>query len=614
MSQVQIRPVGMPPNRGMGILPMSIHTGFTAWKTVPRRRYRRQRSGWTLLELSIVVTISSIVFMLAVVTLAAMFRVKVQMAGDTEQDVSIARLASRLRTDAHEAVDAAVKDDCELKLADGRTIRYAASPTGVVREVANAGQVEHRDAFRLPRRAKVVFQRLSRIAASSLHWQLPPPICRTSRMVLPPGPSKSSRRSTRTSRRRQRRPLDEPLEAKTNDGHSPWQRSHRGARDAADHHAHRRRVLRSIVIVHRQSRVNQQQLQAEWLADAAVSRAVAHLAAEPNYRGETWRPKISAEGKSAAWPKSALNRSPPARTRRPAKSPSSPIFPITSGSAPVPAAKFRLHKNQRPQPARRQRRILNEETTSKKQNDISVFSVASRSIRCPATPRLHAGRAIGRHRHHRRARRAAVAGGAGAREAARRTQCQSRLSQFILAVHNYEMSHSVYPPGTINPKGPIRNLPSGYHHSWTIQILPYIEEQNTWKAIDKSVGVYHSKNAAAVTSMPRLFLCPSTLTRGNICYAGVHHDQEKPIDANDNGVFFLNSRLRYDDVTDGTAHTLFLGEKLPDGWDLHWMSGTRATLRNAGRRSMRCRGPPVCRLPTITRTGRCRPTTAPRRK
>jgi len=169
-----------------------------------------------------------------------------------------------------------------------------------------------------------------------------------------------------------------------------------------------------------------------------------------------------------------------------------------------------------------------------------------------------------------------------AREAARRTQCQSRLSQFILAVHNYEMSHSVYPPGTINPKGPIRNLPSGYHHSWTIQILPYIEEQNTWKAIDKSVGVYHTKNAAAVTAMPRLFLCPSTSTRGNICYAGVHHDQEKPIDARDNGVFFLNSRLRYDDVNDGTAHTLFLGEKIPDGWDLHWMSGTRATLRNTG--------------------------------
>jgi Tfp pilus assembly protein PilX len=52
-------------------------------------------------------------------------------------------------------------------------------------------------------------------------------------------------------------------------------------------------LMRSIVVVHRQSRSNQQQLQAEWLADAAVSRAAARLAAEPDYRGETWQPQIS---------------------------------------------------------------------------------------------------------------------------------------------------------------------------------------------------------------------------------------------------------------------------------------------------------------------------------
>ena len=47
-------------------------------------------------------------------------------------------------------------------------------------------------------------------------------------------------------------------------------------------------------------------------------------------------------------------------------------------------------------------------------------------------------------------------------------------------------------------------------------------------------------------------------------------------------MFFLNSGVRYDDITDGSSHTLFVGEKLPDGWDLNWLSGTRATLRNTG--------------------------------
>jgi prepilin-type N-terminal cleavage/methylation domain-containing protein/prepilin-type processing-associated H-X9-DG protein len=170
-----------------------------------------------------------------------------------------------------------------------------------------------------------------------------------------------------------------------------------------------------------------------------------------------------------------------------------------------------------------------------------------------------------------------------AREAARRAQCGNHLSQLIIAVHNYEMAHGYYPPGTIDATGPIVNAPRGYHHSWTVQVLPYLEEQNVYNAIDKSLSVYHRKNAPAARAQPRVFVCSSSWTaRGNPCYAGVHHDAEKPIDADDNGVFFLNSRLRFDDVTDGSAHTLFLGEKIADGWDLHWMSGTRATLRNTG--------------------------------
>lgn len=169
------------------------------------------------------------------------------------------------------------------------------------------------------------------------------------------------------------------------------------------------------------------------------------------------------------------------------------------------------------------------------------------------------------------------------REAARRANCSNNLSQLILAVHNYEMAHGCYPPGTIDTKGPVANAPTGYHHNWLIQILPYLEEQNAYNAIDKKVSVYDPKQAPVVNTPPRLLSCPSSpvaFTGNTSHYAGMHHDAEKPIDAKDNGVFFLNSRVRYDDVTDGSSHTLFLGEKLPDTWDLHWLSGTRATLRN----------------------------------
>jgi prepilin-type N-terminal cleavage/methylation domain-containing protein/prepilin-type processing-associated H-X9-DG protein len=171
-----------------------------------------------------------------------------------------------------------------------------------------------------------------------------------------------------------------------------------------------------------------------------------------------------------------------------------------------------------------------------------------------------------------------------AREAARRSSCNNNMIQLIIAVHNYEMAHGVYPPGTLDKTGPIVNTKNGYHHNWIIQSLPYIEMNNAYQAIDKSVSVYHAKNAPVEALVIRLLNCPSsTFGNSNFShYAGVHHDAEKPIDAKDNGVFFLNSRVRYDDITDGASHTIFIGEKIPDAWDFSWMSGTRATLRNAG--------------------------------
>jgi prepilin-type N-terminal cleavage/methylation domain-containing protein len=170
-----------------------------------------------------------------------------------------------------------------------------------------------------------------------------------------------------------------------------------------------------------------------------------------------------------------------------------------------------------------------------------------------------------------------------AREAARRASCMNNLTQIGLALHNYEMAYGAYPPGTTDKSGPIMNTTTGYHHNWVEHILPYMEEQNAYNAIDRSVSVYDPKNKPVVEHKPRWLTCPSSGVRqGFSCYAACHHDKEKSIDARDNGVFFLNSGVRYDDITDGSSHTLFVGEKIPDGWDLNWLSGTRATLRNTG--------------------------------
>ena len=65
-------------------------------------------------------------------------------------------------------------------------------------------------------------------------------------------------------------------------------------------------------------------------------------------------------------------------------------------------------------------------------------------------------------------------------------------------------------------------------------------------------------------------------------YSGVHNDFETPIDVNQNGVLFLNSSVRYEQIRDGSSNTIFVMEcRLASGSDLGWMSGTRASLRNA---------------------------------
>lgn len=170
-----------------------------------------------------------------------------------------------------------------------------------------------------------------------------------------------------------------------------------------------------------------------------------------------------------------------------------------------------------------------------------------------------------------------------AREASRRSNCGGQLAQLVLAIHNYQNLHEVYPPGTIDAQGPVRNIAQGYHHNWIVQILPFMEQRNAWRHVDFSVGVYHPNNAQVADLRLDILHCLSqNAPPTQSCYAAVHHDVEAPIDVDNHGVFFLNSRIRYEDIIDGSSQTLFLGEVIAEQGGLGWMSGTRATLRNMG--------------------------------
>jgi prepilin-type N-terminal cleavage/methylation domain-containing protein/prepilin-type processing-associated H-X9-DG protein len=174
-----------------------------------------------------------------------------------------------------------------------------------------------------------------------------------------------------------------------------------------------------------------------------------------------------------------------------------------------------------------------------------------------------------------------------AREHARRAQCINNLLQLGIGMGNYASTHTVLPPGVVNDKGPIVSLPVGFHHGWTVQILPFIDQANVYRRFDLKESVHAPSNETARSVMISTFMCPSSSrawsSNGAISYAGCHHDVEAPIAADNHGVLYLNSHVRFDDITDGLAQTILLGELTSNETVmLSWASGTRATLRNTG--------------------------------
>lgn len=217
-----------------------------------------------------------------------------------------------------------------------------------------------------------------------------------------------------------------------------------------------------------------------------------------------------------------------------------------------------------------------------------------------------------------------------AREAARRTSCANNLMQLGLALSQHHSARGALPAGVRDNTGPIKNEPKGKHYGWMTQILPYLEKGNLYDQVDWEAGVYSKSNRVPRSVRVSIFNCPSHRTGGlGSDYAGCHHDVEAPIDVDNDGVLYLNSAVRFNQITDGRAYTLMLGEKLlsqsdmdiynqipedqdvpefeqesqdtepgiaageafpepmglalvPTPSDLGWMSGTRGTLRNTG--------------------------------
>jgi prepilin-type N-terminal cleavage/methylation domain-containing protein len=190
-----------------------------------------------------------------------------------------------------------------------------------------------------------------------------------------------------------------------------------------------------------------------------------------------------------------------------------------------------------------------------------------------------------------------------AREAARRIQCANHFKQIGIALHNYHGTHKCFPAGMI-----VRNYGGSYYDwafPWSLVILPHAEETYVENQIDYNVPYWVTEEHRALGQLViEMYACPTDPNSGgwvetssgwhngdsptederptsatgvadSITFSYAHvHPAGRPKDPrpDGDGMFYGNSFVRIRDVTDGTSHTLMVGE----------MTGARGTHPNQG--------------------------------
>ena len=188
-----------------------------------------------------------------------------------------------------------------------------------------------------------------------------------------------------------------------------------------------------------------------------------------------------------------------------------------------------------------------------------------------------------------------------AREAARRSQCKGNLKQIGIGLHNYHDIYSVLPMGTVRRTYKFGNANvqswTTSNISWAARILAQMDNSALFDEIDWGVergrdGTNNGTAAAPGARRQRLpvYRCPSDPGTGTWAKftdpTGVVHSGSKPHSAyapgnymassgnqtkrgqpnssNNNpptqGLFGLNSSVRFRDITDGTSNVLAVAE------------------------------------------------------
>ena len=176
-----------------------------------------------------------------------------------------------------------------------------------------------------------------------------------------------------------------------------------------------------------------------------------------------------------------------------------------------------------------------------------------------------------------------------AREAARRTQSLNNLRQLGLALHNYHDTYNKLPAGTHSNE----KLKPDKRLSWQASVLPYLEQQPLYQAIDFDQSWDSEANQRPARTTVPTFLNPGVPAGPRIALEGREGDYGAthyvgiaglgkeapmlPVTDKRAGMFGHDRATRLADVHDGLSNTLMVSEASDTFGP--WAAGGKATIR-----------------------------------
>jgi prepilin-type N-terminal cleavage/methylation domain-containing protein len=185
------------------------------------------------------------------------------------------------------------------------------------------------------------------------------------------------------------------------------------------------------------------------------------------------------------------------------------------------------------------------------------------------------------------------------REAANRMKCANNLKQLGLAMHNYQATTGFFPPGAVTNSASVAatqtrqklGITTPTFHSWSVFVLPYIEQDNLYKQYNLNANWYDAVNQTVRETPLSVMVCPTTprardrfnqKTISGVAIKAAPGDYGPDngydpalegiglvdVTVINDGILEVNVALGIPEIRDGVSNTLLLSEDAgrPDRW------------------------------------------------